>query len=281
MERLRTEAETPIAPHEVRELLTRLNETSVESLPVDETRTLGGLAVETGIPFDRLQHELDGLRGRRKRSLPWIVPVSLLAATVGIGGWLLSQPLTTPAASVPPVPGNIMAPPPDMSRHGLVELSQVDFGPDSGSYMVEPTFQPINPIHEGISLCAGVDGVLWGSGNRRMKVLKTPLTAAEEAELRKSIEELLAHVRTRATKRKMPTATRPSEPTLPYEDPAYTVNLMLLHYYGLSSASVPIPPSGVDEAEFRRLSRAAAKLAVDRLQWQLRFHANASRPSGP
>lgn len=271
MERLDTETETRVAPHEVRELLLRLNEGSVESLPPSETRTLGGLAVETGIPIDRLQDELHSMRGRRPaKPMPWLPPVALLAVTIGIGGWLWSAtaPKKIPMGPITSTP--VMQIPSD---RGLVNLDSVTYGPDSGLFKVEPTFQPTEKIKPGLSISAEVKGILWGAGDHRAAALRELLTKSEEAKLTQSIEELLRHVRKRAGKRDIPLGPDStfSNPQLLYEGKAYTVNLYINSYNGTASVQVPVPPLGTDDEDFARLSKAAAERAVGQLRRSLTF----------
>lgn len=272
MERLETEAETPVAPHEVRELLTRLNEGSVEALPPSETRTLGGLAVETGIPIDRLQEELDSVRGRRPaKPKPWLAPVALLAISLGIGGWLWTATLPKPA---PPLPMETLpAKTPELSNRGLVGLDQVTYGPDSGSYRVEPNFAPSQELPPGLSIAADVKGVVWGAGDHRAAVLTDPLSDAQAAQLTRSLEELLGHVRKRADKRGIPLdkSTMSASPDAFYDDAAFWANVRIESYGGNAYVQVPIPPPGVDDADFARLSKAGAKRAVAELQQSLRW----------
>lgn len=273
MEKIVTEAETPVAPHEVRELLTRLNEGSVEATAPSDTRTLSGLAVETGIPIDRLQRELDSVRGRRApKPKPWLAPMALLAVTLGIGGWLWTATLPKPVVEAPPQTPPLMVP---ASDRGLVPLTTVTYGPDSGQHRVEPTFQPTASMKPGLSVSAQVGGVLWGAGDHRAEVLREPLNAKEEAELTQTVEELLRHVRNRATKRGIP--TEPSgvhgDPETLFEGPAYMVNLYMLSYSGSAMSSIPLPPAGADDEDFKRLSKVAAKRAVAQLQQQLGFRA--------
>lgn len=271
MEQFGSEAETPVAPHEVRELLTRLNEGLVEAVAPREARTLSGLAVETGVPIDRLKRELDSVRGRRTfQPRPWLAPAALLAVTLGIGGWLWTATLPKSEAVVRPEVSQPVAP---VSDRGLVPLNTVTYGPDSGHYRVEPTFQPTTSIKSGLSVSAEVSGVLWGAGDHRAEVLRDPLTAKEEDDLTQSIEELLSHVRNRATKRGIPTgpAATMGDPETLFEGPAYLVNLYLYSYNGSMMSSVPVPPAGVDEEDFKRLSKAAAKRAVAQLRQQLGY----------
>lgn len=266
MERLGTEGETPVAPHEVRELLTRLNEESVEAPSPSEARTLGRLAVETGIPLDRLRQELDSVRGRRApKSRSWLAPAALLAVTLGVGGWLwmAKSPKTIPVT----LPASVV------SEQGLVALDSVTYGLDVGQYKVEPTFRPTKAIKPGISISAEVGGVLWGVGDHRAQITRKPLTTKEEADLVRTVEELLQHVRNRAPKR----GFRPAKPILGgnpemvYEGVAYTATVTVQSYRVSGMAQVPIPPNGIDEEEFKRLSKAAAKRAVSMMQRDSEF----------
>jgi hypothetical protein len=272
MERLETEAETRVAPHEIRELLTRLNEGSVEALPPSETRTLGGLAVETGISIDRLQNELDTMRGRRvKRPLPWLAPAALLAVTLGIGGWLWTATVPKTVPYEPAVPISVTTTP--ISDRGLVDLASVTYGPDGGRFKVEPTFMPSESMMPGISISAEVKGVLWGAGDHQAKALREPLTKAQEAKLGASVEELLRHVRKRAGKRGIPIGD-PSvygDAEMLYEGKAHLINLYVLMYNGTAMVQVPVPPLGTDDEDFTRLSKMAAKRVIAQTQYYLRI----------
>lgn len=271
MERLGTEEETPVAPHEVRELLARLNEGSVEALPPSETRTLGGLAVETGIPIDRLQDELYSVRGQRpKKPMPWLAPAALLAVTLGIGGWLWSATIPK-EIPLPPALTTPIVPLP--SDRGLVGLDSVTYGPDGGQYKVEPTFQPTEAIKPGLSISADIRGVLWGAGDHRAATVREPLTDKEEAQLARSIEELLRHVRNRAAKREIPPGKPMAlgDPEFLYEGAAHSVTIYIQAYQGSGMTQVPIPPVGADDEDFKRLSKAAAKRVTRMFQQHLKF----------
>ena len=262
MERLVTESETPVAPHEVRELLTRLNEESAEGITQSESRTLGGLAVETGIPVDRLRKELNSVRGLREiRPLPWLPPAILLAATLGIGGWLWS---TTKPKVVEPL-ASVSAPAPaTISDRGMVGPEAVTYGPDNMVYKVDPTFSPTHEVMPGVSISAQFQSVLWGAGDHNAKALKDPLTKAQEKRLEDTIVELLKHARQRIAKYGVapgPTVGT-ADPAGSYAGMGHNIDLRILSYQGTAMSNVPLPPLGTDDDDFKRLARVAAKSAV-------------------
>lgn len=272
MERLGTEEDTPVAPQEVRELLARLNEASLDvSSHGEKTRTLGSLAVETGIPVSRLRQELQSVRGDRHANpiRRWGRAV-LITLVLGAGGWLW-----TTLESKEGLGGLSIANPFGAlaSGQGLVAMDTVRFGPDQGQYQVEPSFQAPKTIKPGLSIAAEVQGVMWGMGDHRAQNLREPLTEAEEADLIRSLESLLRHVRNRAEKRGMAPAVwvYGGNPELAYEGKAYTVTLFLQAYQSSNAIQVPVPPLGADEEDFERLSRAAVKTLVSKLQGNLKF----------
>jgi len=267
------DADLPVAPQEIRELLTRLTEASVESIPATEARTLGGLALETGIPIDRLRSALGEIRGERS-PLKWPIPVALIAAVLAIGGWLLRP---TPPVQAPPQIGPFATPAGTGNLSGLVPLDQVTFGPDSGSFQVDTSFSPTAPLQPGVSISATVGNVMWGSGDHRAAALQGPLTAEEEERLRKSLTELLGHVRERATRRELPTTPLPGQVL----GKGYVVQFTIQTYFGTTGGSVTLPASGTDDEIANNSIRDAVDKAAKTLQEQLRWTASNRRERGP
>ena len=265
-----------IAPGEIQELLTRLTEQTVEAVPHNQSRTLEGLAAETGIPVLRLQAELARMRGRSRLSIP---PAAVAASVLmaGYAFWLINHkaPEPAPATVATPAPAPA-APSPDLG--GLSPLTSVTYGPDAGSEMVDTGYEPLHAVPEGLSFYALVGGVLWGAGDHRAAVIEKPLSAAEEQALRENLTELLKYVRTEATRRHLPL----SPPFGVGEKHAYLVSLCSNCYYGSSGTSVQLPPaSKADDTAAERAIKRAAKELVEQLQNSLRQRREWQRQDGP
>lgn len=71
-------------------------------------------------------------------------------------------------------------------------------------------------------------------------------------------------------------------PTLGYDGQAYNAHLMMRQYYGAGNVTLSLPPPGAqkDKDAERNIKRAADTL-VAQLQYQLRFHWENRRQSGP
>jgi hypothetical protein len=259
-----------IAPDEIQELIARLTERSVEGVPYHEARTLEGLAVETGIPVGRLQDELTRMRRPRIH-----VPPLAVAATLLMGGyayWLLKPKGAPPAPAVAaPAPAAVT---PDLS--GLVPLSSVTYGPDSGPEMADPGFEPSKPMPEGLSVWATSGGVLWGAGDHRAAVIDKKLPPDVEAAVKDDIIELLKYARADAARRHLPLVKGRDRRD------GFPVNLTDACYYGVGGTSASIPPPGKenDQAAERAINRAAREL-LDRLKERIRQQSEWNRDSGP
>lgn len=269
MEQLQESAqEALIAPHEVSELLARLTEETTEGIRANEPRTLAGLALETGLPIDRLRSALEEIRGRtRRRWLPW----TITAAVFAIAAFAAFR--TLPPAAVVPVQV-VQAPAPvvsTISKAGLVPLSQVSYGPAYGSELVEDTFYAPAKVPEGISLSASVEGVLWGAGNARSTALTHPLDAKSESALRKDLTELLDFVRVRASKRGLPLETLYGTAPVTFEGQGYETDVQILSYSGTVQVRVGLPPPGkANEADADRIIHRAVDNLIEQLQAQLK-----------
>jgi hypothetical protein len=251
-----------------------LTEQTVEAVPHNQSRTLEGLAAETGIPVLRLQAELAQMRGRPRLSIP---PAAMVAGVLmaGYAFWLVNHkpPEPVPAPVVAPAP---VAPSPDLS--GLSPLTAVTYGPDAGPEMVDTGYEPVHAVPEGLSFYASTGGVLWGAGDHRSAVIDKPLSAAEEGALRENVTELLKYVRSEASRRHLPL----SPASVGGGTPAYLVSLLSNSYYGSSGSSVQLPPPSKanDEAAERAIKRAAKQL-VTQLQENLRQRRQLARMEGP
>jgi hypothetical protein len=278
------EADAPIAPQEIRELIARLTEQSVEAVPAHEARTLEGLALETGISVNQLR---DGLADLRKPKR-FIVPPAAIAAfvaLVGVGYWAIVH--TPPVDARAPAAESVTAPPvqvpvpvtPDTS--GTVPLTNVTFGPDSGNYSVDTGFEPSTPLPEGVSINAQASTIMWGSGDHRAAAFDKPLSPDQEAAVRKAMEELLQYVRADAPRRHVGTP-KPGTVTPGAPGGTFAVQIGGMTYHGAYGGSVDLPPPGkeYDAAAARAISKAA-KLFVEAMQEQLRQSGRWRRENGP
>ena len=275
MERLNTTEETPVAPHEVREILLRLTEQNTEGIKADEPRTLSGLALETGVPLERLSGMLDTIQGRRKKQSA-LVPYAAVVAFLALVGWVAFRP--PKVQSTAPLIESVQA-----DSTGLVPLNQVTYGLDSGTYMVEPTFDPPHPMMDGVSISITVDNVLWGAGDHHAAVVTKPMTDAQAKKLKEDIIALAEHVRTKSAKRNLAHAkVVGNDPELSFDGSSYTAMLGYRTYFGAGGARFPIPlPGAENDAEAKRLVSRAADRTIAMMQQNLKFEQSAARSSGP
>ncbi len=207
MNRLDSE-DSLIAPHEVRELLARLTDQTIESIGPQETRTVAGLALQTGVPVDTLRRALADLRGRNTPSVIGVrvvVALACVALTVLLAR-RMREPVPQPQAQLPPVqvPRPAPAVRPQINLSGLVPLNEVPYGPVAGNAEAEPTFHPSKVLPDGLSISATVEPVFWGAGDASTSAIQSPLSNRQLAELRVDLKELLHHVRQRAARRGFP-----------------------------------------------------------------------------
>ena len=272
------ETDALIAPGEVRELIARLTEQSVEAVPSYKARTLEGLALETGLPVARLRSILAEMRGRKAFTIPpaaWVGFVLLALLT----DWIVLHPapgqVPAPVAAAPEI-----VPAPDLS--GTLSLEDVTYGPDAGLYSVVPGFEPTNPLPEGLSIAATAGNVLWGSGDHRAATIEKPFTPAMAEAIRADVVELLKYVRDDADRRRVPKSPPPFGTGIAKPTKDRTVTLKGYTYYGTSSEQVQLPPPGPDgdKAVERAIDRAADRF-VESLQEQLRRWMDMRRGNGP
>ncbi len=270
MERFAPEPEAMVAPGEIRELVARLTEQSVDAVPVGVARTLEGVSLETGIPVARLRETLVQMRREGRFTIPpaaWAGFVALAAFGVWAVRHTPGLETVTPAA---PVSVPVVKPPvvePDLS--GTVSLTQVTYGPDGGDLQVDPAFEPTKPLPEGVSISATVGKLLWGSGDHRAKALDHPLSPEDADAVRAAVEELLRYVRRDAARRHLPV------------DP-YGVDLGGNSYGGSANARAALPPPGAsNDAAAEAAGRHAARDLVERLQSNLRWRETIRRQEGP
>jgi hypothetical protein len=269
------EANALIAPGEIQELVARITEQRVEGVPMHQSRTLEGLAVETGIPYLRLQAELAQMRARPRFSFP---PAALAAGVLmaGYAYWIVNHKEPDPVAAPTLVATAPAAPNADLS--GLSPLTAVTYGPDVGPEMVDTSFEPSHPVPDGLSFYATTGGVLWGAGDHRAKVIDKPLSAEGEEALLENVGELLRYVRRDAARRHLPLGS-------PYASNAkesYVVTLQSNSYYGSGGSSVHLPPPGADnDAAAERAIKRAAKGLVTQIQTSIRQWRQSKRDQGP
>lgn len=271
--------ETRVEPHEVRELLSRLTETSIEQTGVREARTLEGLSLNTGVPLGYLRRELDRLRGRRRDFRPAVA--AILAIGIAVTGWVATRPApvsqTTPLSPTVPVAVSSA----EAEKRGLVDLKSVTYGPDSGNVLVDPNFEPSQPVQPGLGISGQVADVLWGSGDPRADVLRTPLNDAEQARLESSLTELVEYIRRDATRRRLPSIPIVESPGLVFRGEGHVIHLSIRTYYGSSGGSLKVPPAGTEDAEAEKITRKVVNQIVDSLQAQLRFSEENRLRGGP
>jgi len=274
--------DTLVAPQEIRDLLARLTEYRVESVPIDEPRTLAGLAANTGIPVSRLEAALREVRGEKRRVRPEPVIAGVL------GGALILALVASQLRSQPAVAAPIYAPPTIVSttlttgQQGLVPLTNVTYGPDSGSYQVDPTFEPSVPPPSGIGYYASVDNILWGAGDRLKVARHSSLTDSEMHDLRAGLTELLAKAREDATRRKMPLSSGGyAEPTLSFNGEGFSTQLRIDSYNGSEGVSLRLPPTGSNEKDAQRVIKRAVDKIARNLQASLTWQSKVSGVKGP
>ena len=259
------ETDAPIAPAEIRELIARLTEQSVESVPAYESRTLEGLALEMGLPLARLRMVYEELHGRRAFSIPpaaW-VGFALLAF---YAGWLVSHPIPGQAVLVEPPAATV--PMPTVDLRDTVPLSSVTYGPDGGNLSVDPNFEPSTPLPEGLSLSVTAGEILWGAGDHHARALVEPLTPEDERSVEADVVELLKYVRREAARRKV-------------AFPGGRATVQAFTYFGSASVDLPLPPPGKGDAAAANAIRRAAKGLVERIQTQIRSRMQMYQDQGP
>lgn len=266
-ERLSPEPEALVAPGEIRELVARLTEQSVDAIPAGEARTLEGVSLETGIPVARLRETLGQMRREGRFAIPpaaWAAFVALAA----FGVWAVRHtPGLEPAPVSPPVVAPAPAPAVEPDYSGTVALTNVTYGPDGGNLKVDPDFEPSHPLPPGVSISATVGDVLWGSGDHRADALTKPLSDGDADVVRKDIEELLEYARQAAARRRLA---------------AGPVNLSVNTYGGVGGSGAKMPPPGKEnDARAAAEARKTARAAVEALQEQLRQRAQWQRDEGP
>lgn len=273
-------SDTPVAPHEVRELLTRLTESSVESVRVDEARTLGGLALETGLPIETLTAALGELRGRtRTRSLPPLVAGIILAATVGASWWALQTTAPKPA---PPLVQQLPATPEVVADYaGLVPASAATFATNRPiSDMADTTFEPSVALPKGLSIAASTANVVWGFGDAHNWVYRNQLDAKDEQSLRKALDELIDFAIKDAERRSLPGSPLPFNHG-PNARQMRSIQVVINSYYGVTNGMLEVPVSGADPKATATAKRKAVDESVKTLRWQLDATTGNRRDWGP
>lgn len=261
-----------VAPGEIRELVARLTQQSVEAVPAHEARTLEALALETGIPLANLRVTLAEMRRKGHFTVPlggW-----LGFAFLGLFAyWVINHPPPGAAPAMPTVVAPAPVPKaPEVDYSDTTALTNVTYGPDGGAYKVDTGFVPITALPDGISVTAVVGQMLWGSGDHRAKAVDGALKPDEETAVRKNAAELLRYVRSDAARRHLATDGTSGSPAMLE---AYT-------YSGTSGASVRLPlPGATRDAEAEAAIRRAVDQFVGAIQQSLRQQAKWRREQGP
>jgi hypothetical protein len=272
-----TEPEVLVAPQEIHELLSRLTEYRVDSLAIDVPRTLAGLAANTGIPVSRLQAELDAMRGKKKVPRFWHAAAPLFAIILVAAIAVAAKPKPSPAA---PPPVEVIAPV-GANLEGLVSLTQVTYGPDNGSQLVDPTFEPSVEMPKGVSAYVTTSNVLWGAGDRLAKALHAPLSSGDEAALRTILSEMLAKERQEATRRKLPLSENRGDPFLSYPGTGFQTLISIESFSGAGGVSLTLPPEGSADDDANRIMKRAVDKVVKQLQGNLRWQASSRLGQAP
>lgn len=275
------EAGATIAPREIRELIARLTEQSVEAVPAHEARTLEGLAIETGISVTRLR---DGLAEMRKPKRVVVPPAAIAAfiALIGVGYWAIKHtpPMNGAAQAQPPsviAPVTPVVETPVADLTNTVPLSMVTFGPDAGDIMVDRGFEPTHLPPDGLSVNVQSGKMMWGSGDHRATAIDRPLTPDQEKAAREAIEELLRYVREDAPRRHLGTPV-----TTPGAPGSFMVQLGGQSYHGSYGQSVTLPPPGKEnDPAAEKAIHSAAKHLIQNIQNQLQQTMRWERESGP
>lgn len=269
------ESEGLIAPAEMRELLTRLTEHSIEGIRPSEARTVAGLALETGIPAERIREALGQMR--TKPATRWPVFAAGAFAVLALATWLIVH-RTSPEPNPPAVVPSVVAKP-QIVTAGLVDLKDVSYGPDQGPFRVDPSFEPPVELPSGISISASVDKVLWGAGDRRGEALSGALTKVSEDHLRRDLVELLKFVRMRAAKRNLPLKTTPGDYRYHGDSPGYVVDLSIETFSGNASSNITLPPPGAEnDAEALRIIKNGVDQAMSSLESGLKDRFGSGGP---
>lgn len=274
--------DTLVAPQEIRDLLARLTEYRVESVPIDQPRTLAGLAANTGIPVSRLEAALREVRGEKRRVRPEPVIAGVLGGALLLAvvvSQLRGQPAVAAPAYISSAP---VAQAPSTDRQNLVPLTSVTYGPDSGNFQVDPTFEPSVPPPSGIGYYAVVDNILWGAGDRLKVARHSALSDSELHDLRIGLAELLTKAREDATRRKV--AVSPgsfAEPTLSFNGEGFSTQLRIDSYNGSEGVSMRLPPIGSNDKDAQRVIKRAVDRVTKNLQASLTWQSKVSRPQGP
>ena len=258
-----------VAPGEIREIIARLTQQSVEAVPVHEARTLEALALETGIPLSNLRETLAEMRRRGQFRVP--LGAWLGFAFLGLFAyWVTRHPLpgAPPATSVAAPPPK----PPKVDLSGTTTLANVTYGPDAGMYHVDTGFVPATALPDGISVAATSGDLLWGSGDHRAKALDGALKPDEVEIVRQNATELLRYVREDASRRGLSTAGTNG----------CSVMLTSYAYNGGGSANVRLPlPGASKDAEAEGAIRVAVNRFVESIQQSLRLQEKWRREQGP
>lgn len=273
-----------VAPHEVRELIVRLTEQSVEGIRFDEPRTLAGLSIQTGVSVDQLRKTLRKIQSRDRRRPIWLA-ISAVLVVIAVRVLWARSPTThvsVRATKQEPIQSDqpLLQP---TRREGLAPVAQVTYGPEAGDFLVDPTFSPLHMLPEGLGISLEIHEILWGAGNPRSGTLHGPLSASVEKGLREDLLSLLQYARRRAGSfGENPGATSVFNPALHAEGPAFPASLEEQDYGGQAVTALSIPPPGKEsDAEAARIFSKAVDDLVDQLQNRLRMIERTGSQSGP
>lgn len=273
MQRLESGESTVIAPHEVRELLERLTQADTEGVDPNESRTLAGLSADTGIPIAQLRNALEDLRRGARRRLAGAGTAVAAIAVAGVAYYgLVFRTPPTPAHLIPSVPAAAPATT-DVDESGLIDIGGVTWNSNlSGSAQADPSFVPTTDLPNGLSMTANIGQIYWGTGDLHAEVFSRVPTPQEQEQFRRTVEDLLRHVRERAQARRLPLSKQPSLGPYRTSLPHYTVSPMMQSYGGAATFPIDLPANSDSraDAEADRIIKAAARDLVKRFTAQLK-----------
>lgn len=243
-----------IAPHELRELISRLTEAKVEAIDVDHPRTLAAIAADTGIPIERLEALLKESRGHKKSRLPFVAAgVCLLFG--GIVAWAMLSRHPQPEPTVRELG--------KWDHEGLVPINQVRYGPDTG--FADPVYHPSKPLPAGMSISLVVIPIAWGAGDHFGRRITPEVLAQSSDDIKTDLVELMECVRTRAKERRMLPAGNHADPGLGVLDASYPMQLRIESSNGGAYVAVALPPAGEgDPKEIAQIEAHATEALLNR-----------------
>lgn len=246
--------DTLIAPHELRELISRLTEAQVEAIDVDHPRTLAAIAADTGIPIERLEAMLKESRGHQKPR--WLfVAAGVCLLFGGALAWAIISRQTPPEAPVRELG--------KWDHEGLIPISQVRYGPDTG--FADPVFHPSKPLPAGMSISLVMQPVAWGAGDHYGSRITPEVLERSSEDIKSDLTELMECARVRATERGMTPAVSHADPGLGVLGASFGMQLRIESSNGGAYAAVALPPAGEgDPKEIAQIEAHAGETLLKR-----------------